>query len=133
MVQRLKKRLTRRQAVLFAAVALVEGAALAGGLLGFESAFWIGVAAANLVVLLLVLVLLNRLHRHELDERRRWSEAEARVEAAEQGPAPDLDQERVEALLRRILAGFEHERLVTTKRFEQLARSGRSADEHELS
>lgn len=126
-MRRFTKRFSRRQLTLLCSVLLIAVAALVGGVLGFEAAAWAGLMIMNLMLLLMLLSLSQRLGElHEI-ERRRLIEAEA--QAIEQRPSRESDSgdERTELLLRRVLAAFEHERRSNARRFEQLA--GREAVE----
>ncbi|MEU6858054.1 hypothetical protein AB0B28_04135 [Glycomyces sp. NPDC046736] len=126
MVRRLKQFLTRRQAKALVLVAMVEVAALVGGILGSEIALWGGLAFANLLVLAVLFRVLNRVNRHDASAREQWRGVQDTA-----GAAAAAEPEQVEVLLRRVLATVEHERRLTSRRFEQLV-GARPADEDDL-
>lgn len=131
MLRRFIKRFSRRQMALLCLVVLIEGAALAGGVFGFEAAAWAGLMVANLALLLMLFTLSHRLANLAAIERQRLRKAA--VPAVEPPPSdkPEPDDERTELLMRRLLAAFERERRLNARRFEQLARSDGAAEEYD--
>ncbi|MCH7231397.1 hypothetical protein L0U85_11135 [Glycomyces sp. L485] len=132
MLRRFFKRwFTRRQLAALCLVAVVEGVALAVGVLGYEAAAWAGLMISNLAVLAVLFRVLGRVRDLDESESRRWSEAEARAAAEQQVAEQEVDEERTELLLRRILAAVEHERHQNARRFEQLAKDRGAAEEYD--
>lgn len=116
MLRGLRSRFTRRQAAALGALALLQAAAVVVGALGFEAVAWAALMIGNLAAVALCFKNGNQFARFEASEPRE------RIEPRDEPRAVDeLDEQRSEVLLRRVLAAIEQERHANARRYAELA------------
>lgn len=115
MLRGLRSRFTRRQVAVLGALALLQAAAVALGAFGIEAAAWGGLAVGNLAVAVLCIRNGNRFARFAAEAQQE------RPAPPESRPVDELDEQRSEVLMRRVLAAIEQERHANARRFAELA------------